>query len=69
MRSPDLRQLIMEEAEQRCMEEGISDVRFVCSIALHRYIRADEFEHICGPKLFRKYYPERWVGCRNGRVI
>ena len=58
MRSPDIRAVILEEAERRCMEEGIDarDVKFVCSIALHRYIREEEFRHVCGAKLFRKYY-------------
>ena len=58
MRSPDIRAVILEEAERRCVEEGVDarDVKFVCSIALHRYIREEEFRHVCGAKLFRKYY-------------
>ncbi|CAI5513031.1 unnamed protein product [Closterium sp. Naga37s-1] len=59
MRRPDVRQLIMEEAERDCVAAGITDIRFVCSIALHRYIRADEFRHICGGYLYGKYYPQR----------
>eukprot|EP00850_Spirogloea_muscicola_P010013 SM000057S18443 [mRNA] locus=s57:616797:622218:- [translate_table: standard] len=59
MRRPDIRQLILERAEQICVEEGITDITFICSIALHRYIRPDEFLHICGPKLFKKYHPHR----------
>ena len=56
MRSPDIRAVILEEAERRCVEEGVDarDVKFVCSIALHRYIREEEFRHVCGAKLFRK---------------
>eukprot|EP00899_Mesostigma_viride_P020638 jgi/Mesvir1/28576/Mv00991-RA.1 len=54
---PDIRGTIMELAEEMCIEEGITDIEFVCSIALHRYIRKDEFRHICGRKLFDKYYP------------
>lgn len=58
MRSPDIRAVILEEAERRCVEEGVDarDVKFVCSIALHRYIREEEFRHVCGAKLFRKYH-------------
>jgi lactate racemase len=58
MVSPDIRSVILEEAERRCVEEGVDprDVKFVCSIALHRYIREEEFRHVCGAKLFRKYY-------------
>ncbi|CAI6006259.1 unnamed protein product [Closterium sp. NIES-65] len=33
MRRPDVRQLIMEEAERDCVAAGITDIRFVCSIA------------------------------------
>ena len=60
MRSPDIRVIILEQAERRCIEEGIDprDIKFVCSIALHRFIREDEFKHVCGPKLFKKYHPK-----------
>lgn len=56
MRSPDIRHLTMDLAERYCIEEGITDITFICSIALHRFIRADEFRHLCGPRLFDKYY-------------
>lgn len=57
MRSPDIRRVIMEECERRVVEEGVdpSCVKFVCSIALHRFIRPDEFRHICGDYLYDKY--------------
>lgn len=48
----------MEEAEALCVEHGITDITFLCSIALHRYIRPDEFRHICGRKLYDKYWPQ-----------
>ena len=40
-------------AERRCVEEGVDarDVKFVCSIALHRYIREEEFRHVCGAQV------------------
>ena len=59
MRSPDVRQIILEQAERRCVEEGVDerDIQFVCSVALHRFIRDDEFKHVCGEKLFAKYHP------------
>lgn len=56
MRSPDIRGTVMELCEAMCIEEGITDLTFMCSIALHRFIREDEFKHICGKKLFNKYY-------------
>lgn len=58
MRSPDIRHLIMDLAERYCIEEGVTDITFICSIALHRYIRPDEFRHLCGPRLFDKYFPQ-----------
>ena len=60
MRSPDVRQIILEQAERRCVEEGVDerDIQFVCSVALHRFIRDDEFKHVCGEKLFAKYHPK-----------
>lgn len=39
MRSPDIRSIIMEEAEALCVEAGITDITFICSVALHRFIR------------------------------
>lgn len=58
MRSPDIRHLVMDLAERYCIEEGITDITFICSIALHRFIRPDEFRHICGPRLFDKYFKQ-----------
>lgn len=39
MQSPDLRAIILEEAEEMCVQEGITDVTFICSVALHRFLR------------------------------
>ena len=57
MQSPDIRSQMMEEVVAMCDEEGVEDVEFICSIALHRPIRPDEFRHICGRKLFRRFFP------------
>lgn len=59
MKRPDIRSILMEQVEALCLEEGIEDLEFICAIALHRPIRPDEFRHLCGPKLFGKYYPHR----------
>jgi len=60
----DVRQAILEAAEADAMEAGLTpeQITFVCSIALHRFIRPDEFRHICGPRLFGRYHP-------HGRMI
>ena len=49
MRSPDIRAIILEQAERRCIEEGIDprDIKFVCSIALHRFIREETSSSAC----------------------
>jgi len=58
MQSPDTRATIMEEVVAQLDELAPdADVEFVCSIALHRPIRPDEFRHICGRKLFRRFFP------------
>ncbi len=59
MKSPDIRGIMMDQVERLCIEEGVSDLEFICSVALHRPIRPDEFRHICGGRLYRKYYPGR----------
>lgn len=41
-----------------CVEEGITDIEFVCSIALHRFIRPDEFKELCGDHLYSKYWKQ-----------
>lgn len=66
MKSPDLRGVMMDQVERICVEEGVTDLEFICSIALHRPIRPDEFRHICGRRLYRKYYPARM---RNPNAI
>ena len=48
----------MEHCEEIAVAEGVSDITFITSIALHRFIRPDEFRHICGKRLFNKYYPQ-----------
>ena len=56
--APDIRAIILEQAERRCIEEGIDprDIKFVCSIALHRFIREDEFKQ-CAAQALQKYHP------------
>jgi len=56
MKRPDIRGTIMEICEEMSVEEGITDLTFICSIALHRFIRPDEFRHICGDRLYEKYH-------------
>eukprot|EP01025_Chloroclados_australasicus_P022459 TRINITY_DN23133_c0_g2_i1.p1 TRINITY_DN23133_c0_g2~~TRINITY_DN23133_c0_g2_i1.p1 ORF type:complete len:582 (-),score=54.49 TRINITY_DN23133_c0_g2_i1:240-1985(-) len=58
MKMPDTRQIIMEEVESLCVQQGLNNIKFICSIALHRYIRPDEFRHICGRKLYNKYFSQ-----------
>eukprot|EP00898_Chlorokybus_atmophyticus_P001013 jgi/Chlat1/1912/Chrsp149S08697 len=50
MKMPDIRARVLETCEAICVSEGVTDIT---------YIRPDEFRHICGPKLFNKYHPER----------
>ena len=58
MKRPDIRGTIMEMCEEMSVEEGVTDLTFICSIALHRFIRPDEFRHICGDRLYRKYHAQ-----------
>ncbi|MSR82368.1 MAG: DUF2088 domain-containing protein [Candidatus Latescibacteria bacterium] len=59
MKSPDIRAIMMDQVERICLEEGVTDLEFICAIALHRPIRPDEFRHLCGSRLYRKYFPGR----------
>lgn len=56
MRSPDIRSIIMEEAEALCVEAGITDITFICSVALHRFIRWAAIHHCVAARPFTTHH-------------
>jgi hypothetical protein len=59
MRSPDIRQRIIERVLAKCAAAGVEDIHLVCAIALHRKVTSGELREILGNRIFDAYYPAR----------
>lgn len=59
MRTPDVRQEILEIVVQMLEDHGVEDIEMFMALALHRRMTPDEIKRSVGPKIFDKYYPER----------
>jgi hypothetical protein len=60
MRTPDVRQLILEIVLQLCADSGVDDVHLLVANALHRRMTPDEMKRMVGQKIFDAYYPDRY---------
>ncbi|MFQ5461222.1 MAG: lactate racemase domain-containing protein [Phycisphaerae bacterium] len=59
MRRPDIRQSIIEIVLERLDRAGITDIELICAICLHRRCTPKELKYFVGPKVFRRFWPER----------
>jgi hypothetical protein len=59
MRTPDVRQLILESVLEQLADYGVDDVEIVVAVALHRHMTAAEVRRMVGDKIFDAYWPER----------
>jgi hypothetical protein len=59
MRTPDVRQRIIEKVLARCAAAGVDDVHLICAIALHRRMTPAELREILGSRIFDDFYPDR----------
>lgn len=57
MRSPDLRQVILEEVLTLAAQAGVDDVQIIAANAVHRRMTAEEIRAIVGERVFRSFYP------------
>jgi len=61
MRTPDVRQQVLEVILPLLAESGVDDVQLVIAVALHRHMTPAEMKRMVGPKIFEAFYPDRYV--------
>ncbi|MBW3663494.1 MAG: nickel-dependent lactate racemase [Actinobacteria bacterium] len=59
MRTPDIRQRIIEHVLEHAAHAGVDDVELVAANALHRRMTPDELERLLGERVFRSFWPDR----------
>jgi Lactate racemase N-terminal domain len=57
MRSPDIRQMILEEVIELAARKGVEDVKLYAANGLHRRMTSDELKHAVGERVYRSFYP------------
>jgi hypothetical protein len=58
MRSPDIRQRIIEAVLELAAAKGVDDVELVAANALHRRMTPAEIKHIVGERVFASFFPD-----------
>ena len=61
MRTPDVRQQMLEIVLQLCADSGVDDVHLLIANALHRRLTAAEMKRMVGEKIFNAYYPDHYT--------
>ena len=59
MRTPDVRQLVLEIVCEMLADHGVDDVHLVIALALHRRMTDGEIKRMVGPKIWSEYWPDR----------
>jgi lactate racemase len=57
MRSPDVRQRIIEHVLELAAVRGVDDVELIAANALHRRMTPAELRHVVGDRVFRSFFP------------
>ena len=60
MRTPDVRQQVLEVILPLLADSGVDDVHLVIAVALHRHMTAAEMKRMVGAKIFDAFYPDRY---------
>lgn len=60
MRTPDVRQQVLEILLELLADSGVDDVHLVIAICLHRRMTEDEMKRMVGQKIFDAHYPDRY---------
>jgi lactate racemase len=58
MRTPDIRQRVIEEILEVAASRGVEDVELLVANSLHRRMTADEIKRVVGERVFRSFWPE-----------
>jgi lactate racemase len=59
MRTPDIRQRILEHVIEMAARAGVDDVELIVATALHRRMTAREIRRMVGERVFRSFWPSR----------
>jgi hypothetical protein len=59
MRTPDVRQLVLEVILELLADSGVDDVHLVVAIALHRRMTEAEIQRMVGKRIFEAFHPDR----------
>src|SRR5512147_944810 len=60
MRTPDVRQQVLEVLLELLADSGVDDVHLVVAICLHRRMTEAEMKRMVGQKIFDAFYPDRY---------
>jgi len=58
MKTPDVRQEILEVVLDQLAEYGVDDIHLVVATSLHRRMTEEEIRRMVGPKVFRAHWPD-----------
>ena len=58
MRTPDIRQRILEELIELAAQKGVEDVKLIVANSLHRRMTANEIKRAVGERVYRSFYPK-----------
>jgi lactate racemase len=57
MRTPDIRQRIIEHVVEIAARKGVEDVKIIVANSLHRRMTSDEIKRAVGERVFRSFWP------------
>ncbi|BDG01918.1 lactate racemase domain-containing protein [Anaeromyxobacter oryzae] len=60
MRTPDVRQQVLEVILPLLADSGVDDVHLVIAVCLHRHMTRDEMKRMVGADIFDAFYPDRY---------
>jgi hypothetical protein len=60
MRTPDIRQQVLEIVLELLADSGVDDVHLIIANALHRRMTEGEMRRMVGEKIFGTFYPDRY---------
>src|SRR5215813_5325291 len=73
MRTPDVRQLVLEIVYEMLADHGVDDVHIVIALGLHRRMTDAEIKRMVGPRVWDEFWPDRLYnhdGCDpDGMVV
>jgi hypothetical protein len=59
MRTPDVRQRIIEHVLERAYRAGVDDIHLIAALAVHRRMTPAELRRAVGPRVFGEFHPDR----------